>query len=146
MRKGIYDAFMKGPPNAIELFHGYTYSAHVLACAASIATLDVYREEDLFAKTKAIEEDWYDAVLSLKSAPNVLDIRCLGLTAALDLAPHKDGYGVRGYAALEHAFHELGMMIRISGDTIALTPPLIMTKNDMDEMMDKLRKTIEYVA
>ena len=79
VRKGIYDAFMKGPERTIELFHGYTYSAHPLACAAGLATLDVYRDEDLFERAKALEPVWADAIHSLKGLPNVLDIRTVGL-------------------------------------------------------------------
>src|SRR5450432_846895 len=86
VRKHIYDAFMKGPEHAIELFHGYTYSGHPLACAAALASLDVYRDEKLFERAKTLEPKWCDALMSLKGLPNVLDIRCLGLTGAIDLA------------------------------------------------------------
>ena len=89
VRKGIYDAFMKGPDHAIELFHGYTYSGHPLACAAGLATLDVYRDERLFERAKALEPKWADAIMSLKGLPNVVDIRCVGLTGAIDLAPDR---------------------------------------------------------
>ena len=85
VRKGIYDAFMRGPEHVIELFHGYTYSAHPLACAAGIATLDVYRDEKLFERAAALEGKWADAAMSLKGTPGVLDIRTLGLVAAIDM-------------------------------------------------------------
>src|SRR5256714_12478457 len=85
VRKSIYDAFMQGPEHVIELFHGYTYSAHPLACAAGLATLDVYRDEKLFERAKAIEPLWADAVMSLKGLPGVLDIRTVGLVAGIDL-------------------------------------------------------------
>src|SRR6266699_2698840 len=85
-RKGIHDAFMHGPEHVVEFFHGYTYSAHPLACAAGLATLDLYRDEDLFARAKKIEPMWYDAAMTLKGLPRVLDIRCVGITAAVDLA------------------------------------------------------------
>src|SRR5437868_1040265 len=78
VRKRIYDAFMRGPEHVVELFHGYTYSAHPLACAAGLAALDLYRDEDLFARAKKIEPLWYDAAMTLKGLPNVLDIRCIG--------------------------------------------------------------------
>ena len=97
VRKGIYDAFMHGPEHAIELFHGYTYSGHPLACAAALATLDVYRDERLFERAKALEPKWCDAIMSLKGLPNVLDIRCVGLTGAIDLAPIPGSPGLRGY-------------------------------------------------
>ena len=86
VRKGIYDAFMRGPEHVVELFHGYTYSAHPLACAAGLATLDLYRDEDLFARAKKLEPRWADAAMGLKGLPNVLDIRTVGLTAGIDLA------------------------------------------------------------
>ncbi len=146
VRKHIYDAFMKGPDHAIELFHGYTYSGHPLACAAGIATLDVYRDEKLFERAKTLEPKWCDALMSLKGLPNVLDIRCVGLTGAIDLAPSSGGAGARGYKAVEHSFHEAGIMIRISGDTIELTPPLIISEDQIGEIVDKVGRTIKAVA
>jgi beta-alanine--pyruvate transaminase len=146
VRKHIYDAFMKGPEHAIELFHGYTYSGHPLACAAALASLDVYRDEKLFERAKTLEPKWYDALMSLKGLPNVLDIRCLGLTGAIDLAPSSGGGGARGYKAVEHSFHEAGIMIRISGDTIELTPPLIISEDQIGEIVDKVGQTIKAVA
>jgi beta-alanine--pyruvate transaminase len=146
VRKHIYDAFMKGPEHAIELFHGYTYSGHPLACAAALASLDVYRDEKLFERAKTLEPKWYDALMTLKGLPNVLDIRCLGLTGAIDLAASSSGGGARGYKAVEHSFHEAGIMIRISGDTIELTPPLIISEDQIGEIVDKVGQTIKAVA
>jgi beta-alanine--pyruvate transaminase len=146
VRKHIYDAFMKGPEHAIELFHGYTYSGHPLACAAALASLDVYRDEKLFERAKTLEPKWCDALMSLKGLPNVLDIRCLGLTGAIDLAPSSGGAGARGYKAVEHSFHEAGIMIRISGETIELTPPLIISEDQIGEIVDKVGQTIRAVA
>src|SRR6188508_1439285 len=118
VRKGIYDAFMRGPEHVIELFHGYTYSAHPLACAAGIATLDVYRDEKLFERTASLESKWADAAMSLKGTPGVL--------------------GKRAYDSMEKAFHEHGLMFRITGDTIALSPPLIITEDQIGEIFDKV--------
>jgi beta-alanine--pyruvate transaminase len=146
VRKHVYDAFMKGPEHAIELFHGYTYTGHPLACAAALATLDVYRDEKLFERAKALEPKWCDAVMSLKGLPNVLDIRCVGLTGAIDLAPSEAGAGARGYKAVEYSFHEAGIMIRISGDTIELMPPLIISEDQIGEIADKVGRTIKAVA
>ncbi|MDP3407091.1 aspartate aminotransferase family protein [Bosea sp. (in: a-proteobacteria)] len=146
VRKPIFDAFMNGPDNAIELFHGYTYSGHPLAAAAALATLDVYRDEGLFERAKSLEPLWADAVMELKEEPNVLDIRTLGLVAGIDLASRPEGVGKRGYAAMEHAFHEEGLMIRITGDTIALTPPLIVTEDQIGEIVEKTRRVIRAVA
>jgi beta-alanine--pyruvate transaminase len=146
VRKGIYDAFMKGPEHAVEFFHGYTYSGHPLACAAGLAALDVYRDEDLFARAKKLEPKWADAAMTLKGLPNVLDIRQVGLTAAIDLASKPDAVGKRGYDAMEKGFHDHGIMVRISGDTLAVTPPLIVTEAQIDEIFDKLGTIIRQVA
>src|SRR4051812_40474800 len=145
MRKGIYDAFMRGPEHVIELFHGYTYSAHPLACAAGIATLDVYRDEKLFERAAALEDKWADAAMSLKGTPGVLDIRTLGLVAAVDMASKPDAVGRRAYDAMERGFHEHGLLFRITGDTIALSPPLIISENEIGEIFDKVGKVIRAV-
>jgi beta-alanine--pyruvate transaminase len=145
-RKPIYDAFMNGPEQTIELFHGYTYSGHPLACAAALATLDLYRDERLFERAKALEPKWYDAIMGLKGLPNVLDIRCVGLTGAIDLAPVQGSPGERVRRALDHAFFDAGIMIRPAGDTIELTPPLILSENDIGEIMDKVAASIKAAA
>lgn len=146
VRKPIFDAFMNGPDNAIELFHGYTYSGHPLAAAASLATLDIYRDEGLFERAKSLEPIWADAIMDLKEEPNVLDIRTLGLVAGIDLASRPEGVGKRGYEAMEHAFHEEGLMVRATGDTLALTPPLIVTEDQIGEIAEKTRRVIRAVA
>src|ERR1700761_509245 len=145
VRDGVYDAFMQGPEHVIELFHGYTYSAHPLACAAGLATLDVYREERLFERAKALEPTFADAAMSLRGLPNVLDIRTVGLVAGIDLASKPDGFGKRAYAAMEKAFHDEGLVMRVTGDTIALTPPLIATENDIGEIFGKVAGVIDAV-
>src|SRR5271154_448589 len=142
VRAPIYQAFMKGPEHAIELFHGYTYSGHPLACAAALAALDVYRDERLFERARELEPKWADAVMSLKGLPNVLDIRCVGLTAAIDLAPIAGSPTLRGYKALEYSFHEESIMLRLAGDTIELMPPFIISEDQIDEIVDKLALTI----
>jgi beta-alanine--pyruvate transaminase len=144
-RRPIYDAFMRGPEHAIELFHGYTYSAHPLACAAGLATLDVYREEGLFERARTLEPGFADAAMALRGLPNVLDIRTVGLVAGIDLASKPGRYGERGYAAMEKAFHEEGIMIRATGDTIALTPPLIVSEAEIGEIFAKVGRVIEAV-
>src|SRR6516165_9114167 len=145
VRKPIYDAFMRGPEHVVELFHGYTYSAHPLACAAALATLDLYREEKLFERARALEPKFADAAMTLRGLPNVLDIRTVGLVAGIDLASKPDGFGKRAYAAMEKAFHEHGVMIRVTGDTIALSPPLIASEDEIGEIFGKLGKVIEAV-
>ncbi|KQY99912.1 omega amino acid--pyruvate aminotransferase [Pseudolabrys sp. Root1462] len=145
-RKGIYDAFMNGPEHVIELFHGYTYSAHPLACAAGLATLDLYRDENLFERARKLEPVWADAVMSLKGLPGVLDIRVVGLMAGIDLASKPDAVGKRGYDAMESGFHDHGIMFRTSGDAIAMSPPLIVTEEQIDEIISKVAAIIKQGA
>jgi beta-alanine--pyruvate transaminase len=145
VRAPVFDAFMHGPEHVIELFHGYTYSAHPLACAAGLATLDLYREEKLFERAHALESKFADAAMTLRGLPNVLDIRTIGLVAGIDLASKPDGVGKRAYAAMEKAFHEHGIMIRVTGDTIAVSPPLIVSEDEIGEMFGKIGKVIEAV-
>ena len=146
VKSQIHDAFMRGPEHAVELFHGYTYSAHPLACAAGLAALDLYRAEGLFERARALEPKWCDAVMSLKGLPNVLDIRCVGLTAGIDLASRPDAVGRRAYDAMVHAFERESLMVRVTGDTIALTPPLIMSETQIDEIVEKVARVIKAVA
>jgi beta-alanine--pyruvate transaminase len=145
VRAPVYDAFMRGPEHVIELFHGYTYSAHPLACAAGLAALDLYRKENLFERARALEPKFADAAMALRGVPGVLDIRTIGLVAGIDLASKPDGFGKRAYAAMEKAFHEHGLMIRVTGDTIALSPPLIASEDEIGGIFAKVGKVIEAV-
>jgi beta-alanine--pyruvate transaminase len=144
LRKPIYEGLMQGPENAVDLFHGYTYSAHPLACAAASAVLDIYRDETLFQRSAELSPYWEEGVHSLKGLPNVVDIRNLGLAAGIDLAP-EGAVGTRGYKAFTKAF-ELGLMVRQSGDAIAMSPPLVIEKAQIDEIIDITAKTIKAVA
>ena len=137
----IYDTFMSESPAGIELFHGYTYSAHPLACAAATATLEVYQEEGLFQRAADMSPYLEDAVHSLKGLPNVIDIRNIGLVGAVELAPRKGAPGARGMEACIKAY-EAGLMIRVSGDVIAMSPPLIVEKAHVDEMIGILGDVI----
>jgi beta-alanine--pyruvate transaminase len=145
-RRPIYDAFMRGPERSIELFHGYTYSAHPLACAAGLAALDLYRDEKLFERARKVEPRFADAAMTLKGLPGVLDIRTVGLAAGIDLAPRADAYGARGYEAMDRAFRDEDLMIRITGDTIALCPPLIVSEAQIGEIFDKVARVIRATA
>jgi beta-alanine--pyruvate transaminase len=145
-RDNIYEAFMRGPEHVIELFHGYTYSAHPLACAAGLATLDLYRDEKLFERALALEPRFADAAMSLKALPGVLDIRTVGLAAGIDLAARAGSPGLRGYEVMDHAFRDEGVLVRVAGDTIALSPPLIATEAEIGEIFDKLGRAISAVA
>lgn len=145
-RESIYDAFMHGPEHAIELFHGYTYSAHPLACAAGLAALDLYRDENLFDRAKRLEPRFADAAMALKGLPGVLDIRTVGISAGIDLASKPDAVGERGYAAMERAFHDEDMIIRVTGDTLAIAPPLIVSEAQIGEIFEKTARVIRAVA
>jgi beta-alanine--pyruvate transaminase len=145
-REGIYDAFMRGPEHVIELFHGYTYSAHPLACAAGLATLDLYRDEKLFARAKALEPHFADAAMTLKALPGVLDIRTVGLAAGIDLASRPGAFGKRAYDVMERAFNDFGVMVRVAGETLALSPPLIVSEAQIGEIFEKVGKAIKAVA
>ena len=116
------------------------------AAMAGIAALDLYREEDLFARANKLEAKWADAAMTLKGLPNVLDVRQVGLTAAVDMASKPDAVGRRGYDAMEHGFHEQGIMIRTAGDTLAVTPPLTVSEAQIGEIFDKLATLIRQVA
>ncbi|MGB0747407.1 MAG: aspartate aminotransferase family protein [Magnetospiraceae bacterium] len=134
----VHDAFMAGPENMIELFHGYTYSGHPLAAAAALASLETYAEEDLFNRAAQIAPQWEEALHSLKGLPHVVDIRTIGLVGAIELTPRPGAPGARAYDAFVAAF-EAGCLIRVTGDIIALSPPLILEQNHIDQLVDTLR-------
>jgi beta-alanine--pyruvate transaminase len=137
----IREAMMQGPPAAIELFHGYTYSGHPAASAALIAALQVYRSEGLFERALELEPYWQSAVHSLRQAPNVIDVRDIGLVGAVELAPVEGRPGERGYDVLCRAFAG-GLLVRVTGDTVALSPPLIISEAQIDELVEKLGRAI----
>jgi beta-alanine--pyruvate transaminase len=145
VRKPIYDAFMRGPEGAIELFHGYTYSAHPAACAAALATQDIYEREGLLTRGKELARTWEDAMHSLRPLPNVIDIRNLGLVAAVELQPRAGAPGARAYEVLVKAF-EKGLLVRVTGDTIALSPPLIISPSQIDELTTTLGEVLKTIA
>ena len=144
-RDHVHDAFMTGPEHVVELFHGYTYSAHPLACAAGLATLDLYRQEGLIERARVLEPTFADAAMSLKATPGVLDIRTVGLVAAFDLAPGKPGPGKTAFTAMEKGFHEEGILLRTAGDTLVVTPPLIIGEDEIGTLFDKMRRLIAAV-
>ena len=145
-RESVYDAFMHGPEHVIELFHGYTYSAHPLACAAGLAALDLYRDEGLFERAKRLEPLYGDAAMTLKGLPGVLDVRTVGIAGGIDLAARPGAPGERGYEAMERAFHDEDLVIRITGDTLAIAPPLIVSEAEIGEIFEKVARVIRAVA
>jgi beta-alanine--pyruvate transaminase len=143
-RKGIYDAFMNAPADTIELFHGYTYSGHPVACAAGLATLDIYRGEGLFERAAGLAAYWEDAIHSLKGMRNVIDLRNLGLLAGIELETRPGKPTARAFEAFIKSY-EKNLLIRTTGDIIALSPPLIAEKKHIDEMVGTLRDVLATV-
>jgi beta-alanine--pyruvate transaminase len=142
--KEIHDAFMAGPEHMIEFFHGYTYSGNPIACAAGIGTLDTYRDEGLLTRGAELASYWEEALHSLKGEPHVIDIRNIGLIGAIELEAIAGQPTKRAFSAFLHAF-EHGALIRTTGDIIALSPPLIITKGQINELIDHLRDTLRAI-
>lgn len=134
----IYHTIIDNSPDLIEFAHGYTYSAHPLATAAALATLDVYRDEALFDRAAALAPIWEDALHGLRGEPHVTDIRNIGLTGAIDLASRPGAIGERGQDIFRAAYDD-GLLIRVTGDTIALSPPLIITESQIGEIAERIR-------
>ena len=139
--KNIYDTLMNGPEHLVELFHGYTYSGHPLACAASLATLDEYESENVFERAKSIEKKFENSAHSLKGLKNVIDIRNIGLVAGIELATREDGLTKRAYDVFDFCFKE-GLMVRFTGETICVSPPLIVNEDEIDQMFNIIRESI----
>jgi beta-alanine--pyruvate transaminase len=142
VKKEIHDAFMVGPEAAVELFHGYTYSSHPTACAAGLATLDIYEREGIFERVKSISPYWENAVHSLKGLPGVVDIRNYGLVAAIEYEPIAGSPGKRGFDTFLRAF-DAGILVRAAGDITALSPPLIIEKPQIDQLIETLGRVIK---
>jgi len=140
-KRFIHDAFMEAPAG-IELFHGYTYSGHPLACAASLATLEVFREQGIIENAKSLQPYFEDALHSLRGLPHVIDLRSIGLVAGIELEPIAGKPGARAYSAFKKAFAD-GILIRVTGDIIALSPPLILDKQHIDELFGKLANILK---
>jgi beta-alanine--pyruvate transaminase len=137
----IHDAFMQGPEHMIEFFHGYTYSGNPIASAAALGTLDTYKEEGLLTRAAEIAPYWEEKLHSLRDCPNVIDIRNLGLIGAIELKPIDGEPTKRAFNAFLNAYND-GLLIRTTGDIIALSPPLIISHAEIDELFDKLRKVL----
>ncbi|MHC2017970.1 omega-aminotransferase AptA [Methylobacterium sp. CM6247] len=145
VRKEIYDTFMTGPAAAVELFHGYTYSGHPLAAAVAHASLDLMEEGDLFARVRELEPILEGAVHTLRDEPGIKDIRNFGLTAAVDLEPTPGQPGARALRIFERGLRE-GILLRFTGDTIAMGPPFISTQAEITGMIEMLRGLIRAEA
>ncbi|MFO1140946.1 MAG: aspartate aminotransferase family protein [Amaricoccus sp.] len=141
----VHDAFMTGPEHLIELFHGYTYSANPVACAAGLATLETYAEEGLFERAAALAPAWEAALHSLRDCPHVVDIRNEGMVGAVELEPIAGQPTRRAFQAFLDAY-ESGILIRTTGDIIAMSPPLIISEAQIDELIGGLRKVLQKLA
>jgi beta-alanine--pyruvate transaminase len=139
----IFEPFMQGG-DGIELFHGYTYSGHPVACAAGIATMDVFEEEGLLTRAASLAKYWEDGVHAFKGMPHVLDVRNCGLMAAIELEPRAGQPAKRAYEVFTKAF-DAGVLIRVTGDTIALSPPLIVEKAQIDRIFECVASMLRSV-
>ncbi len=144
VREGIYQAFMSGPAEAIELPHGYTYSGHPVAAAAALAAMDVYEEEELFGRAAELAPYFEDAAHALRQRQHVIDIRNIGLVAGIELTPRPGEPARRAYETFVKCY-ERGVLIRTTGDTIALSPPLIINKSEIDMLFGTVGEVIDTV-
>ena len=141
VKRELHDAVIDSVPGGIELFHGYTYSGHPLASAAGLATLDLYARDGLFDRANELGSYWEDAAHSLKGARHVIDIRTVGLVAGIELEPRAGAPTARAME-LFHACFDNGLLVRATGDIIALSPPLIVEKAQIDEMFGKIAELL----
>jgi beta-alanine--pyruvate transaminase len=137
----VHDALMQGDEAAIELFHGYTYSGHPVACAAGLATLDIYANEGLLTRAADLETLWSDTMHALRGTRHVIDVRTIGLVAGIELEARSGQPGARGYEVFTRCF-EQGVLIRVTGDIIALSPPLIVEPGEIARMAECVRDAL----
>ena len=140
-QRRIYDALMQGPESSIEFFHGYTYSAHPVACAAALATLGIYSREGLLTRAASLSAQWEKAIHTVRGLPHVIDVRNFGLIGAVELEPRQGKPGARGFEVFLKCF-ESGVMVRQTGDTIAMSPPLIIEPKQIDRIVETLSEAI----
>jgi beta-alanine--pyruvate transaminase len=145
VRCGIYDAVVNASASGIELFHGYTYSGHPLAAAAGLATLDVYQSEGLFERAASLEDYFGDAVHALRGAPHVVDLRNIGIVGAVELEARPGAPGARGFETFLKCF-EAGVLVRSTGDTLALSPPLIVEREEIDRIFETVGQVLREIA
>jgi len=144
-KQSIYDTFMNGPEHLIEFFHGYTYSAHPLACAAALGTLDTYAEEGLLTRATELQGYFAEAVHSLKGEPNVIDVRNIGLVGGIELSPLPGEPAKRAFNVFLDCY-EQGVLVRTTGDTVALSPPLIIERSHIDRLIETVRAALRRAA
>jgi beta-alanine--pyruvate transaminase len=145
VKGSIYDTVINATEKGIEFFHGYTYSGHPLAAAAGLATLDLYASEGIFERAAAMAPVWQDALHSLKGAPHVIDVRNLGLVGGVELEPRAGMPGMRAYDVFVDCFFNQNLLIRTTGDIIALSPPLIISEEQISQLVERVRRGLEAV-
>jgi beta-alanine--pyruvate transaminase len=145
VQQAIHDAFMHGPAHAIEFFHGYTYSGHPLACAAGLATLETYADEGLLTRASVLHDTLGQALHGLRELPHVVDIRHFGLVGGIELAPRPGAPGQRAFDVFLDCFAQ-GVMVRTTGDTIALSPPLIISAEQIGQIVETVATAIRHVV
>lgn len=143
--RSIHDDVVNATEEGIELFHGYTYSGHPLAAAAALATLDIYRDEGLFDKAFELGQYWQDAAFSLQGKRHVIDVRTIGLIAGIELEPRPNAPTKRATELFQACFDN-GLLVRATGDIIALSPPLILEKSHIDEMFGRISELLDNIA
>jgi beta-alanine--pyruvate transaminase len=144
VQEKIREAFMKGPPAAIEFFHGYTYSGHPLAAAAAHAALDVYENEGLFEHVRGLEASWEAGLHALADKPHVIDVRNIGLAGAVELRPRDGAPTQRAMAVFREAF-DRGLLVRATADIVALAPPLVINETEIDQMLGILGDVLDVI-
>ena len=140
--RAVHDGVVQGPENLIELFHGYTYSGHPVACAAGLATLDIYAREGLLTRGAELARLWADTLHGLRDAPHVIDVRTIGLVGGIELASRDGAPGARAYDVFTDCFRA-GLLIRVTGDIIALSPPLIIEPDQIGRIAETVRGALE---
>jgi beta-alanine--pyruvate transaminase len=145
VRRGIYETVVDPAPAGIELFHGYTYSGHPIATAAGLAALDVYRADGLFDRARELAPIWERAVHGLRGLPHVIDLRNLGLMAAIELEPRAGAPGARGFELFVDCFQR-GALVRVTGDVVAMSPPLIISQEQIEQLMETLAQGLKRLA
>jgi beta-alanine--pyruvate transaminase len=145
VRHDIYETVVNAVESGIEFFHGYTYTGHPLACAGALATLAVYREEGLFERAASLAPYWEEAIHSLRGEPHVIDIRNLGLVAGIELESRPGKPGTRALDGHIDCFNR-GLLIRVTADIIALSPPLIIEKSEIDQLVEILKASLRRLA
>jgi beta-alanine--pyruvate transaminase len=145
VRRAVYDTVVNRAPDGIEFFHGYTYSGHPLAAAAGLATLELYEREGLFGRASAMAPYWEEAVHSLRHLPHVIDVRNIGLVAGVELESRPGKVGARAFDAFVDLFFNHDLLVRVTGDIIALSPPLIIEQEEIDQVAERVGNALRRV-